>query len=266
MPYYKKTKMELSSLLLNVEDHIATITINREKSMNALNTAVMNELDYLFGTHLSTLNLYGVIIKGAGEKAFAAGADITEFMALDSKSGSALSEKGHRIFMQIENFHIPVIAVIHGYALGAGCELAMSCHMRIATDKAVFGQPEVNLGLIPGYAGTQRLPMLIGKSKAMEYTLTGNMIDANDAKSLGLVNYVLEQSDAFAKAKEIINKISKKGPTAVKNSITAINAYYDKTKDGAAFEIDIFGKSLASEECKEGVSAFLEKRKANFRS
>ncbi len=255
--------MELTSLLLEVENHIGVITINREKSLNALNKSVMDELDFLFGEHLATLDLYGVIIKGAGEKAFAAGADITEFMALDTASGSALSAKGHRIFMQIENFHIPVIAVIHGYALGAGCELAMACHMRIATPKARFGQPEVNLGLIPGYAGTQRLPLLIGKSKAIEYTLTGDMIDANEAHRLGLVNYVEE--DASAKATELINKIAQKGPIAVKNSIQAINAFYDGSKDGAAFEIDIFGKSLASEECKEGVSAFLEKRKANFR-
>ena len=258
--------MELTSLLLNVEEHIATITINREKSLNALNKAVMNELDYLFGTHLGSLDIYGVILQGAGEKAFAAGADITEFMALDSKSGSELSAKGHRIFMQIENFHQPVIAVVHGYALGAGCELAMSCHMRIATTKAVFGQPEVNLGLIPGYAGTQRLPMLIGKSKAIEYTLTANMMDADEAHRLGLANYVTEPGEAIVKAKELIHKIGQKGPIAVKNSIAAINAHYDNTKDGAAIEIDIFGKSLASEECKEGVSAFLEKRKANFRS
>lgn len=255
--------MELTSLLLEVENQIGVITINREKSLNALNKSVMNELDFLFGEHLATLDLYGVIIKGAGEKAFAAGADITEFMTLDKTSGSALSAKGHRIFNQIENFHIPVIAVIHGYALGAGCELAMACHMRIATPKGRFGQPEVNLGLIPGYAGTQRLPMLIGKSKAIEYTLTGDMIDAVEAYRLGLVNYVEE--DALSKATEIINKIAQKGPVAVKNSIQAINAYYDANKDGFALEIDIFGESLVTEECKEGVSAFLEKRKAKFR-
>lgn len=266
MPNLKIQKMELTSLILNVEDRIATIIINREKSLNALNKAVMNELDYLFASHLNTLDIYGVIIKGSGEKAFAAGADITEFMALDAKSGSELSAKGHRIFMQIENFNVPVIAVIHGYALGAGCELAMSCHMRIATHKAMFGQPEVNLGLIPGYAGTQRLPMLIGKSKAMEYTLTANMMDANEAHRLGLVNYVTEQGEGETKAKELLHKIGKKGPLAVKNAIAAINAHYHNTIDGSAMEIDIFGKSLASEECKEGVSAFLEKRKANFRS
>lgn len=257
--------MELSSLILEIENKIATVTINREKSLNALNKSVMSELDYLFGTHLQTQDLFGVIIKGAGEKAFAAGADITEFMALDAESGSALSAKGHRIFNQIENFHIPVIAMVHGYALGAGCELAMSCHMRVATPKANFGQPEAKLGLIPGYAGTQRLPMLIGKAKAMEYTLTADMIDANEAYRLGLANHVVEEAEAISKCIEIINKISKKGPIAIKNSIAAINAFYDKSQDGAAMEIDIFGKSLASEECKEGVSAFLEKRKANFR-
>lgn len=258
--------MELSSLILEIEDGIAILTINREKSLNALNKSVMSELDYLFGDYLKTLDLNGVIIKGSGGKAFAAGADITEFMALDAESGSALSAKGHRIFNQIESFHIPVIAMVHGYALGAGCELAMSCHMRIATTKAIFGQPEVNLGLIPGYAGTQRLPMLIGKSKAMEYTLTADMMNAEEAHRLGLVNHVVEVGEGINKSKEIISKIAKKGPLAVQNSITAINAFFDKNKDGAAFEIDVFGKSLSSEECKEGVSAFLEKRKANFKA
>ncbi len=257
--------MELTALNLEVNQNIAIITINREKSLNALNTQVMDELDFLFTDHLSSLNIKGAVIKGAGNKAFAAGADITEFMSLDASSGSALSAKGHRIFIAIENFHLPIIALVNGYALGAGCELAMACHLRIATETAIFGQPEVNLGLIPGYAGTQRLPLLIGKSKAMEYTLTGDMIKSLEALNLGLVNYVLPYDDAFNKAIEIINKIGTKGPNAVANAIKTINAFYDKSQDGVALEIDIFGKSLATEECKEGVSAFLEKRKAQFK-
>lgn len=257
--------MELKAIILEIEDNIATLTINREKSLNALNRQVMDELDFLFSERLVNENLYGVILKGAGTKAFAAGADITEFMALDAKSGSELSAKGHRIFNQIEAFHIPVIAAIQGYALGAGCELAMACHMRIATSNSMFGQPEVKLGLIPGYAGTQRLSMLIGKSKAMEYTLTADMIDAQEAHRLGLVNHVVDEGDAQQKAIEIINKISKRGPKAISNAIRAINAFFDKSEDGAEIEIKIFGESLNSQECKEGVSAFLEKRKAEFR-
>lgn len=257
--------MELKAIILEIKDNIATLTINREKSLNALNRQVMDELDFLFSERLVNENLYGVILKGAGTKAFAAGADITEFMALDAKSGSELSAKGHRIFNQIEAFHIPVIAAIQGYALGAGCELAMACHMRIATSNSMFGQPEVKLGLIPGYAGTQRLSMLIGKSKAMEYTLTADMIDAQEAHRLGLVNHVVDEGDAQQKAIEIINKISKRGPKAISNAIRAINAFFDKSEDGAEIEIKIFGESLNSQECKEGVSAFLEKRKAEFR-
>ena len=257
--------MELKAIILEIKDNIAILTINREKSLNALNRQVMDELDFLFSERLVNENLYGVILKGAGTKAFAAGADITEFMALDAKSGSELSAKGHRIFNQIEAFHIPVIAAIQGYALGAGCELAMACHMRIATSNSMFGQPEVKLGLIPGYAGTQRLSMLIGKSKAMEYTLTADMIDAQEAHRLGLVNHVVDEGDAQQKAIEIINKISKRGPKAISNAIRAINAFFDKSEDGAEIEIKIFGESLNSQECKEGVSAFLEKRKAEFR-
>lgn len=257
--------MELSAILLDIQDHIAVLTINREKSLNALNKQVMAELDFLFSERLVNENLFGVIIQGAGEKAFAAGADITEFMALDAQSGSELSAKGHRIFNQIEAFHIPVIAAVRGYALGAGCELAMACHMRIATTESMFGQPEVKLGLIPGYAGTQRLTMLVGKSKAMEWTLTADMIEATEAHRTGLVNHVVEAGNEVEKAKEIINKISKKGPKAIANSIKTINAYFDKNEDGAEMEVRIFGESLASPECKEGVTAFLEKRKANFR-
>jgi len=257
--------MELKAILLDIQDQIAILTINREKSLNALNKQVMDELDYLFSNGLKKEDLYGVIIQGAGEKAFAAGADITEFMSLDAASGSELSAKGHRIFNQIEAFHIPVIAAVRGYALGAGCELAMACHMRVATAGSMFGQPEVKLGLIPGYAGTQRLTMLVGKSKAMEYTLTADMIGADEALSVGLINHVVDEGAEVDKAKEIIKKISKKGPKALANSIKTINAFFDKSKDGAEMEIKIFGESLVSEECKEGVTAFLEKRKANFR-
>ena len=257
--------MELIAIQLEITDNIALLTINREKALNALNKQVMDELDFLFSDRLVNDNLFGVIIQGAGEKAFAAGADITEFMALDAQSGSALSAKGHRIFNQIEAFHIPVIAAVRGYALGAGCELAMACHMRIATTGSQFGQPEVKLGLIPGYAGTQRLSMLVGKSKAMEYTLTADMIDAIEAHRVGLVNHVVEDGTEVAKASEIIKKISKKGPKAISNAIRTINAYYDKNEDGAEMEVKIFGESLNSAECKEGVTAFLEKRKAKFR-
>jgi enoyl-CoA hydratase len=253
------------TVLVNIEDGIAIITINRPKALNAINNDVMSGLNQWFSEGYKELdNLKGVIITGSGEKAFVAGADIKGFNALNAEQAQEMSKFGQDTFFEIENFHVPVIAAVNGYALGGGCELAMSCHMRIASENAMFGQPEVNLGLIPGYGGTQRLPQLIGKAKAMELTLTADVIGAIEALQLGLANHVVPLEDLMEKSKSILSKISKKGPIAISKAIAAINSHYDKSKDGYKVEYETFGELMDSDECREGVNAFLEKRKPNF--
>jgi len=258
--------MEYQSILVSQDNNIVTLTINRPKSLNALNKDVFDDLDDFFSSGYEAFqDLKGIIITGSGEKAFVAGADIKEFLQLDKDQAIQLSKRGQDIFFKIERFHKPVIALVNGFALGGGCELAMACHMRIATERAKFGQPEVNLGLIPGYGGTQRLPLLIGKAKAMEMILTGDMIDATEAHRLGLVNYVCKSEEGVAKASEIISKIATKGPTSVAKSIATINDAYDKNVNGYESEHNTFGTIMVSDETKEGVSAFLEKRKPKFK-
>ena len=257
--------MELKALKLELSDNIATITINRPKALNAINHDVMSELNHLFSAGLDMDDLKGVIITGAGEKAFVAGADITEFNGLSEAQGYAHSKFGHDTFNLIERSRVPVIAAVNGFSLGGGNELAMSCHIRIASDNARFGQPEVNLGLIPGYGGTQRLIQYIGKGRAMELLLTGDMIDAEKALFYGLVTHVCPQEELLDLARKLLNKIGSKGPDAVAQSIVAVNTFFDKTKDGFEVESKAFGKAIFSEESTEGVNAFLEKRKAEFR-
>lgn len=258
--------MNYKEILLRENDGIIQLTINRPKALNALNKGVFDDLESFFTTDYTDFrDIKGVIITGSGEKAFVAGADIKEFLSLDAESAIHLSKRGQDVFFKIERFHLPVIALVNGFALGGGCELAMACHMRIALSNAKFGQPEVNLGLIPGYGGTQRLPQLVGKAKAMEMILTGDMIDANEAHRLGLVNYVCTLEDSMLKATTLINKIATKGPNAVAKSISTINAYYKKDTNGYESEHKTFGTMMTSEETKEGVKAFIEKRKANFK-
>ena len=244
---------------------IIRVTINRPQALNALNTQTMGEIERLFGKDLADRRDFtGVILTGAGEKAFVAGADIKEFIGVAKEgSGAAMAKRGQDVFAIIENFHRPVIALVNGFALGGGCELAMACHMRVAYETARFGQPEVNLGIIPGYGGTQRLNQLVGKGKAMELTLTGNMLNAKEAHQLGLVNYALPAEEAEAKATELLKTIATKGPVAIEESIRAINAYYGNA-DYAA-EAEAFGRASGAEDFLEGASAFVEKRKANFR-
>lgn len=243
---------------------IVTLTIDRPKALNAINHDVMSGLNRWFGAQYQDHGqISGVIIIGSGDKAFVAGADIKGFGGLTAETGMKMSKYGQDTYFLIENFHKPVIAAVNGFALGGGCELAMACHMRIATDSAKFGQPEVNLGLIPGYGGTQRLPQLIGKAKAMELTLTGDMIGAEEAEKLGLVNHVTTLKDLIPTCETILNKIYRKGPLAVDKSIKAINAYYS-AEDGYMIEHKTFGELLVGDECKEGVAAFLEKRKPEF--
>jgi enoyl-CoA hydratase len=257
--------MQYENLLVAFDGGILTLTINRPASLNALNMAVMGEIGHVFSELVpNRTDLIGVIITGAGEKAFAAGADIKELLALDGAGASALAARGHDIFFSVERCKIPVIAALNGFTLGAGCELAMACHIRIAGEKAKFGQPEVNLGLVPGYAATQRLTQLVGKGKALELMMTADIIGATEAKTLGLVNHVVPAGEEVAFATAMLQKIGTKAPFAVSRVIALVNAYYDKTEDGFAAEVRDFGACAATADFREGAGAFVEKRKAVF--
>lgn len=257
--------VQYSSLKYAIKDSIGYIFINREPQLNALNQQTLDDLQDLFKHFNSDDQVRGIILTGAGNKAFAAGADITEFLDLSVIQARWLSERGHIIFSDlIEDSPKPVIAAINGYALGGGLELALACHMRIASENAKMGLPEVSLGLIPGYGGTQRLPKLIGKGRAMQLILTGDMIDAQQAYEIGLVNEVVVQDKLIARAEEILQKIFTRSRVAVANAITAINAAEDKQQNGSKVEMDAFGHLFGTEDFKEGVSAFLAKRTPNF--
>lgn len=256
--------MNFNNLIYKIEDGICTITINRPEKLNALNIETISELSTAFAEAEASKEVFGIILTGEGPKAFVAGADIAEFSNFTVEQAKAMSEKGHDTFDQIENCSKPVIAAINGFALGGGCELSMACHMRIAATNARFGQPEVNLGIIPGYGGTQRLVRLVGKGKATELLLTGDAINADEAKSLGLVNYVVEPGDLLSKAKEILAKIALKSPLAVAQILKLVNVYYDKDINGFSEEINEFSECFDTSDFKEGVEAFLGKRKAVF--
>jgi len=258
--------MNYQNLLTELIDGILIVKVNRPKALNALNRDTFTDLQSLFGKDAFEIEgLIGVVITGSGEKAFVAGADISEFSALDADKAMLLSQRGHDIFRLIETFPKPVIAAINGYALGGGCELALACHMRIAGEKAKFGTPEVNLGLIPGYGATQRLIQLIGKGKAIELLMTGDMIGAEEAVSLGLANHVVPKGEEVNKAIEIITKIGKKAPIAISKVIETVNAYFEVGVDGFKKEVEAFGALAATEDFVEGATAFMEKRKANFK-
>lgn len=258
--------MAYVNLETDFQDGILTVTINRPKALNALNRQTLQDLRQLFGQDALQLNgLRGVVLAGAGGKAFVAGADITEFSGLDTQGGLDMAQNGHDIFNLIEQFKCPVVAAVSGYALGGGCELAMACHLRVASEKARFGQPEVNLGLIPGYGGTQRLIQYIGKGRALELLMTADMIDAQKALDWGLVNQVVAHGEEVEAAKKILQKIAAKAPVAISKTIEAVNAYFDKTKNGFEQEVLLFAKTVNTEDFKEGASAFVEKRNANFK-
>ncbi|WP_026768052.1 enoyl-CoA hydratase/isomerase family protein [Asinibacterium sp. OR53] len=252
------------TLLTSLDNGILTITINRPDKLNALNSQVMQELDEALTELLNQSEVRSVIITGSGSKSFVAGADIAEFVGLDTAQGMQLAQKGQAIFARIEQSPKPIVACVNGFALGGGCELAMSCHFRIASDNAKFGQPEVNLGLIPGYGGTQRLVQLIGKGRALELLMSGEMIDAQKAWQYGLVNAVVPQEELLAKATAILQTINSKAPLAVAKCIEAANAVFDETKNGYAVEVAAFGECFDTADMKEGTSAFLEKRKPRF--
>lgn len=257
--------MTFENILVEHEKGIATVTINRPEKLNALNKATILELHELLKELDVNENVQVVVITGSGEKAFVAGADISEFANFSAKEGAQLAAKGQELlFSFVENMKTPVIAAVNGFALGGGLELAMSCHFRIASDNAKMGLPEVSLGVIPGYGGTQRLPQLIGKGRAMELIMTAGMISAEDAYRMGLVNHVVSLEELRPMYMTIANKILKNSPVAIAKAIQAVNANYKDGVNGYEIEINKFGECFATADFKEGTTAFLEKRKAEF--
>ena len=257
--------MIFENILVQKTAALAQITINRPKKLNALNKATIFELHKAFDALESDLNIKVIILTGSGEKAFVAGADISEFAHFTTEEGATLAREGQEIlFNFIENLATPVIAAINGFALGGGLELAMACHFRIASENAKMGLPEVSLGVIPGYGGTQRLPQLVGKGKAMEMIMTAGMISAEDAKNCGLVNHVTPQEELILLAEKIASKILRNSPVAISAAILAVNANFEDGVNGFDTEITAFGDCFGTEDFREGTTAFLEKRKPNF--
>jgi len=256
--------MIYNTIATELSNGILTLTLNRPQQLNALNREVFQNLDSILDEAVENSDVKAIIITGSGEKAFAAGADIKEFAHFGKEEGKALAANGQRIFKKVETLSKPVLAAVNGFALGGGLELAMACHLRIASDNSRFGQPEVSLGVTPGYGGTQRLTQLIGKGKAMELLMTGDMIKADEALRLGLVNYVVPQPELRAKAEELLGKIMKQSPVAVAGVITCVDALYTDGTDGFETEVEEFGKCFGTEDFKEGTTAFQEKRKPNF--
>ena len=258
--------MELKTLLVQKKEGYAIVTINRPDKLNALNNLTITELYSVMKDLNADDSVRAVVLTGSGEKAFVAGADISEIKEQDEITGELFALKGQRVFRYIEQMAKPVIAAINGYALGGGCELAMSCHMRICSTKAKFGQPEINLGLLPGYGGTQRLPRLIGRTDALYLFLTGEMIDANRAYDLGLVSEVVEPEQLLERAETLAKIISEKPPIAARYILKAVDEGLNMPIDAALnLEAELFGKICATEDMKEGTSAFLEKRKPQFK-
>ena len=254
----------LQNLLTELEQGVLTVTVNRPDKLNALNRTVFDDLYALMDQVDADPTIRGVILTGSGTKAFVAGADISEFTALSKEEAMALAKRGQDCFFRLERSNKPILAAVNGFALGGGCELAMSCHFRIASENAKFGQPEVNLGLIPGYGGTQRLTQLVGKGRAMELMMSGNMIPAAEAHRMGLINHVFPLESLLEEAKKLMNTILSKGPNAVGRVIAAVNAAGTPNDGGYAEEVRLFGECFGTEEMKEGVGAFLEKRVPRF--
>lgn len=255
----------MNNILVTNQSKITTITINRPTKLNALNKETIEELSHAIDAAEDDDNTRVIILTGSGEKAFVAGADIAEFANFTPDQGKELAAQGQEmLFNKVENCSKPVIAAVNGFALGGGLELAMSAHFRIASDNARVGLPEVSLGVIPGYGGTQRLPQLVGKGRAMEMIMTAGMIDAQTALSYGLVNHVVTPEELMATCEKIAGKIMRNSPVAIGAAIDAINAGYVDGIDGYQAEIDCFGASFGTADFKEGTTAFLEKRKADF--
>ena len=257
--------MGLNNVRYSHDNGITTITINRPKKLNALNQETIQELHQAFKKADEDFNTRVILVTGSGEKAFIAGADISEFADYSVVQGEQLAAKGHaKLFDFVAHLATPVIAVINGFALGGGLELAMAAHFRIASDNAKMGLPEVSLGVIPGYGGTQRLPQLVGKGRAMELIMTAGMIDAAQALEYGLVNHVTSQEELIELAEKIAGKIMKNSSVAISSAITAVNAGFEAGENGFETEITEFGKCFGTADFKEGTSAFLDKRKPKF--
>ena len=252
------------TLLTELEQGILTATVNRPDKLNALNRSVFDDLNAMMDQVDTDPAIRGVILTGSGPKAFVAGADISEFNQLSKEEAMALAKRGQDCFFRLERSRKPIIAAVNGFALGGGCELAMSCHIRLASENARFGQPEVNLGLIPGYGGTQRLTQLIGKRRAMELMMSGNMLNAADAHRVGLVNHVFTADSLLEESKKLLMTILAKGPNAVGRVIAAVNAAGAPDEAGYKEEVRLFGECFGTPEMQEGVGAFLEKRTPKF--
>ena len=256
-----------NNLIFEKRDDYYLLKINRPKNLNALNQDTISELKQCFDfIKKNSKGFYGVILTGEGDKSFVAGADIKEFTGLDKKASIQFCKNGHELFNNIERMPIPVIALVNGYALGGGCELALSCHFRFATGNANFSQPEINLGIIPGYGGTQRLTQIIGKSKAMEMMLTAKMINSDEAFQFGLVNKVVkDNNDGMHHCEELIKTLKRKASIAIKNVIKSVNNFYDNSSDGFLEEINLFSECSSTSDFEEGVKAFIEKRCPDFK-
>jgi enoyl-CoA hydratase len=258
--------MNYQTLSYDVQERIATVTIRRTEKMNALNQQAKAELKAVFTLIKNNQAVDVVVLTGAGDKAFVAGTDIQELSLLNSETAKEFSREGQELFDLIEHLGKPVIAAVNGYALGGGCELALACHIRLASDNAKFGQPEINLGVIPGYGGTQRLARLIGRGRAMELILTGNQIDAQEALRIGLVNRVVPVSELLPLAKRLAEVITAKGQIAVRMALKAVNITQESTlSDGQQLEASLFGVCCDTQDFQEGTRAFLEKRKPEFK-
>jgi len=254
-------------LFIEKSDGIGIITINRPDAMNAMNSDVVSELSITISDMIADKEIGVIIITGSREKAFVAGADIKAMQQMNAEDALEFGKTGQEMTLVIENSPKPVIAAVNGFALGGGCEISLACHIRVASENAIFGQPEVLLGLIPGWGGTQRLPKIVGTGIANELIITGNQISAQEAHRIGLVNHVVTQTELMDTCKEIGKKILNNGPNAIAKSLNCIHESFDKSiEDGLEFEVKEFANLFSREETKEGLSAFVEKRKANFRS
>ena len=257
--------MSFENVLVEIKENLAVVTINRPTKLNALNKQIIEELHVAFKSLDENSDIKVILITGSGEKAFVAGADISEFADFSIEEGTELARKGQEIlFSFIENLGTPVIAAVNGFALGGGLELAMSAHFRVASSNAKMGLPEVSLGVIPGYGGTQRLPQLVGKGKAMEMIMTASMITADEAKDWGLVNYVVAQEELLILCEKLAQKIMRNSSVAIAAAIKSVNANYTNCVNGFGVEIENFGISFGTDDFKEGTTAFLEKRKPKF--
>jgi enoyl-CoA hydratase len=258
--------MNYQNILFEIKNHTAFVTINRPDKLNALNGQTIDELENVFHSIKNNTEVFVVVVTGSGEKAFVAGADIAELNKLDVISAKEFSEKGNRVFRAIETLDKPVIAAVNGFALGGGCELALSCHIRTASENAKFGQPEVNLGIIPGYGGTQRLARIVNSARALEMILTGDMVSADEALRIGLVNKIYPQTELLDKTIEMANKIVSKGQLAIRFALKAVKAVDNiSLAEGLNYEASLFALVCGTEDFKEGTSAFLEKRKPDFK-